>query len=50
VITYPALFATAVDELLRRTSSIAYAGQPGYLRSNFQQGVKRLPIHWRRRS
>jgi cytochrome P450 len=37
------------EELLGRTSSIEYAGQPAYLRSNFQRGVKRLPITWRRR-
>jgi cytochrome P450 len=37
-----ALFA----EVLARTSSLRYAGQPSYLRSNFQRGVKRLPISW----
>jgi cytochrome P450 len=37
-----ALFA----EVLARTSSLTYAGQPSYLRSNFQRGVKRLPIAW----
>jgi cytochrome P450 len=37
-----ALFA----EVLARTSSLAYAGQPSYLQSNFQRGVKRLPIAW----
>jgi cytochrome P450 len=37
-----ALFA----ELLSRTSSLTYAGPPSYLRSNFQRGVKRLPISW----
>ena len=37
-----ALFA----EVLARTSSLAYAGQPSYLRSNFQRGVKRLPVAW----
>jgi cytochrome P450 len=37
-----ALFA----EVLARTSSLSYAGQPSYLRSNFQRGVKRLPITW----
>jgi cytochrome P450 len=36
------------EELLARTRSIEYAGQPVYLRSNFQRGVKRLPISWRR--
>ena len=33
-------------ELLRRTSWIESAGEPVYLRSNFQRGVKRLPIRW----
>jgi cytochrome P450 len=33
-------------ELLRRTSWIESAGPPSYLRSNFQRGVKRLPIRW----
>jgi cytochrome P450 len=33
-------------EVLSRTSSLAYAGHPSYLRSNFQRGVKRLPITW----
>jgi cytochrome P450 len=37
-----ALFA----EVLARTSSLAYAGRPSYLRSNFQRGVKRLPVAW----
>jgi cytochrome P450 len=36
--------------LLARTSSIEYAGEPAYLRSNFQRGVKRLPIRWRAHS
>jgi len=34
-------------EVLRRTSVLAFAGEPSYLRSNFQRGVKRLPIAWR---
>jgi len=34
------------DEVLARTSRISFAGQPSYLRSNFQRGVKRLPITW----
>jgi len=34
------------DEILARTSSLAWAGQPSYLRSNFQRGVKRLPVSW----
>jgi cytochrome P450 len=33
-------------EVLGRTSSLRYAGHPSYLRSNFQRGVKRLPISW----
>jgi cytochrome P450 len=33
-------------ELLRRTSSIEPDGEPVLLRSNFQRGVKRLPIRW----
>ncbi|PRY49611.1 cytochrome P450 [Geodermatophilus tzadiensis] len=37
-----ALFA----ELLRRTSSLELDGSPALLRSNFQRGVKRLPLRW----
>jgi cytochrome P450 len=37
-----ALFA----EVLARTSALNYAGPPSYLRSNFQRGVKRLPVAW----
>ena len=33
-------------EVLTRTSDIQLAGEPAYLRSNFQRGVKRLPISW----
>jgi cytochrome P450 len=33
-------------EVIARTSALAYAGQPSYLRSNFQRGVKRLPVAW----
>jgi cytochrome P450 len=33
-------------EVLARTSALRYAGQPSYLRSNFQRGVKRLPVAW----
>jgi cytochrome P450 len=33
-------------ELLRRTSWLEADGDPSYLRSNFQRGVKRLPIRW----
>jgi cytochrome P450 len=34
------------SEVLARTSALAYAGDPSFLRSNFQRGVKRLPIAW----
>ena len=34
------------SEVLARTSALTYAGQPSYLRSNFQRGVKRLPVAW----
>jgi cytochrome P450 len=34
------------QEVLCRTSTLTYAGQPSYLRSNFQRGVKKLPITW----
>jgi len=34
------------EEVLARTSALGYAGQPSYLRSNFQRGVKRLPVAW----
>jgi cytochrome P450 len=37
-----ALFA----ELLRRTAVLELDGPPVLLRSNFQRGVKRLPLHW----
>ncbi len=33
-------------EVLARTSSLSYAGPPSYLRSNFQRGIKRLPVAW----
>lgn len=33
-------------ELLRRTSSLEFDGEPVLLRSNFQRGVKRLPLRW----
>ena len=33
-------------EVLARTQSLDYAGQPSFLRSNFQRGVKRLPVAW----
>jgi cytochrome P450 len=34
------------EEVLARTSSLAYAGWPSWLRSNFQRGVKQLPVAW----
>jgi cytochrome P450 len=33
-------------EVLGRTSALGYAGAPSFLRSNFQRGVKSLPIAW----
>jgi cytochrome P450 len=33
-------------ELLRRTGDLRLDGPPALLRSNFQRGVKRLPIRW----
>ncbi len=33
-------------EVLARTSALTYRGQPSYLRSNFQRGVKQLPVAW----
>jgi cytochrome P450 len=44
------LARTQMDALLRevlaRTSALRYAGPPAFLRSNFQRGVKQLPIAW----
>jgi cytochrome P450 len=34
-------------EVLARTSVLRPAGEPSYLRSNFQRGVKQLPVAWR---
>jgi cytochrome P450 len=34
------------DEVLAHTSSLSCAGKPSYLCSNFQRGVKQLPIAW----
>jgi cytochrome P450 len=34
------------EAVLARTSALAYAGRPSWLRSNFQRGVKRLPVAW----
>ena len=33
-------------ELLRRTSALELDGPPVLLRSDFQRGVKRLPLRW----
>jgi cytochrome P450 len=33
-------------EVLARTTTLGYAGQPQFLRSNFQRGVKTLPVAW----
>jgi cytochrome P450 len=33
-------------EVLRRTSALRGAGRPDRLRSNFQHGVKHLPVAW----
>jgi cytochrome P450 len=38
--------AALLREVLARTSTLSYAGEPSYLRSNFQRGVKRLPMAW----
>jgi cytochrome P450 len=38
--------AALLREVLARTSALRYAGEPSFLRSNFQRGVKRLPIAW----
>nr|WP_218860438.1 cytochrome P450 [Petropleomorpha daqingensis] len=35
-----------LGELLRRTRTLEPDGPPALLRSNFQRGVKRLPIRW----
>jgi cytochrome P450 len=39
-----ALFA----EVLAQMGRLEYDGEPSYLRSNFQRGVKRLPVRWSR--
>jgi hypothetical protein len=38
--------AALLREVLARTSTLSYTGEPSYLRSNFQRGVKRLPLAW----
>ncbi|HEV3382157.1 MAG TPA: cytochrome P450 [Trebonia sp.] len=42
--------AALFSEVLARTSFIGYDGSPSYLRSNFQRGVKSLPVAFRLRS
>lgn len=37
---------TMFTHLLGRTTWLEPAGQPALLRSSFQRGVKRLPMHW----
>lgn len=39
-----ALFSAALEEM----GQLEYDGPPAFLRSNFQRGVKRLPIRWSR--
>jgi cytochrome P450 len=41
-----AQMAALFTEVLARTVRLDYAGQPSFLRSNFQRGVKRLPVAW----
>jgi cytochrome P450 len=36
------------DEVLTQMGRLEYNGEPEYLRSNFQRGVKRLPVRWSR--
>ena len=36
-------------EVLARMGRLEYDGRPAFLRSNFQRGVKRLPVRWSRR-
>jgi cytochrome P450 len=37
-------------QVLGRTSSLSFAGEPSFLRSNFQRGVKSLPVRWTARN
>ncbi|MGQ0620734.1 MAG: cytochrome P450 [Panacagrimonas sp.] len=37
-----------ITEVLGRMGRLQYDGTPAFLRSNFQRGVKRLPIRWSR--
>ncbi len=42
------MMGTMLTQVLARTSWLESAGEPVWLQSNFQRGVKRLPIRWRR--
>ncbi|MFZ1286329.1 MAG: cytochrome P450 [Candidatus Phosphoribacter sp.] len=42
------MMTTMFTRLLDRTSWVQAAGEPAWLQSNFQRGVKRLPIAWQR--
>jgi len=35
------------DEVIEQMGQVELAGEVEYLQSNFQRGVKRLPICWR---
>jgi len=37
-----------LSEVLTHMGRLEYAGAPAFLRSNFQRGVKRLPVRWSR--
>ena len=41
------MMTTMFTQLLGRTAWLEAAGEPVWLQSNFQRGVKRLPITWR---
>ena len=41
------MMTTMFTELFARTNWLEAAGEPVWLQSNFQRGVKRLPITWR---
>jgi cytochrome P450 len=41
------MMTTMFTQLLGRTTWLEAAGEPVWLQSNFQRGVKRLPITWR---
>ena len=41
-----AQMAALFTEVLTRTSTLTADGSPQWLRSNFQRGVKRLPVQW----